>query len=57
MWDERMSLAHAHTLFITFNLTIRTSGVAVLVLLLRYEKEIFDISGIQERRRGQAEHF
>lgn len=44
-----MPLAHAHKLFITFNLTIRISGVAVHVL--RYEKEIF----AQQRRSGQKE--
>jgi hypothetical protein len=36
-----MPLAHAHKVFITFNLTIRISGVAVHVL--RYEKEIFTL--------------
>jgi hypothetical protein len=55
MWDERMPLAHAHKLFITFNLTIRISGVAVHVL--RYEKKYLHNSGVQEGRRGQAEHF
>lgn len=46
-----MPLAHAHKLFITFNLTIRISGVAVHVL--RYEKEIF----VQQRhslKKGRA---
>jgi len=44
-----MPLAHAHKLFITFNLTIRISGVAVHVL--RYKKEIF----VQQRRSGKKE--
>jgi len=44
-----MPLAHAHKHFITFNLTIRISGVAVHVL--RYEKEIFT----QQRRSGKKE--
>jgi hypothetical protein len=45
-----MPLAHAHKLFITFNLTIRISVVAVHVL--RYEKAIFALqqhSGKKER--------
>lgn len=44
-----MPLAHAHKLFITFNLTIRISGAAVHVL--RYEKEIF----AQQRPSGKKE--
>ena len=49
MWAERMPLAHAHKLFITLNLAIRISGVAVRVL--RYEKEIFAC----QRRSGEKE--
>jgi len=44
-----MPLAHAHKLFITFNLTIRISGVAVHVL--RYGKETF----AQQRHSGKKE--
>jgi hypothetical protein len=55
MWDERMPLAHAHKVFITFNLTIRFSGVSVRVL--RYGKKYSHNSKFQERRRGQAEQI